>query len=192
MPRVFRSVSPVLCALGLVLILTGCPKQPEVVQAPVAPAGPGAASQPAPAAVPNTPAPETRVAPVPLPPVAAAAPSAQAAAAASPLKDIFFDFDQATVRADQQAALKDDADWLRSHGRTRVRIEGNCDERGTAEYNLALGERRAKVARDALVAAGIPPDSIRTVSYGKERPFVLGHDETAWKWNRRDHFEVEN
>ncbi|MFI5339649.1 MAG: OmpA family protein, partial [Candidatus Methylomirabilales bacterium] len=65
-----------------------------------------------------------------------------------------------------------------------------CDERGTAEYNLGLGERRAKAVKDYLVAAGVAADRIATISYGKERPFVLGHDESAWKWNRRGHFVI--
>ncbi len=69
--------------------------------------------------------------------------------------------------------------------------EGHCDERGTSEYNLGLGERRARAVRDFLVAAGIAANRIRTVSYGKERPFVLGHDESAWKFNRRAHFVLE-
>lgn len=75
--------------------------------------------------------------------------------------------------------------------RLLITIEGHCDERGTSEYNIALGERRAHAAKAYLVAMGIGGTQIRTVSYGKERPFVRGHDESAWKWNRRDHFVVE-
>ncbi len=79
---------------------------------------------------------------------------------------------------------------LKENPNLKLTIEGHCDERGTAEYNLALGERRAKAGKDYLVAAGIPADRITTISYGKERPFVLGHDENAWKWNRRDHMVI--
>jgi peptidoglycan-associated lipoprotein len=80
--------------------------------------------------------------------------------------------------------------WLKSNARAKATIEGHCDERGTTEYNLGLGERRAKAVKDYLVAAGIGADRIATISYGKERPFVLGHDESSWKWNRRGHFAV--
>jgi peptidoglycan-associated lipoprotein len=80
--------------------------------------------------------------------------------------------------------------WLKANARAKITLEGHCDERGTAEYNLALGERRAKAVKDYLIAAGIPADRVSTISYGKERPFVLGHDESAWKWNRRGHFVI--
>jgi peptidoglycan-associated lipoprotein len=132
----------------------------------------------------------------PAPPIEApvrpspAAPGAPPTAvpAASPLKDVFFDFDKANIRDDQKASLNDNVGWLKANARAKVTIEGHCDERGTAEYNLGLGERRAKAVKDYLVAAGIAADRVTTISYGKERPFVLGHDESAWKWNRRSHF----
>jgi peptidoglycan-associated lipoprotein len=115
---------------------------------------------------------------------------APAAPAASPLKDVFFDFDKSNIREDQKAALAENVAWLRVNATAKITIEGHCDERGTAEYNLGLGERRAKAVKDYLVAAGIPAERIATISYGKERPFVLGHDESAWKWNRRGHFVI--
>lgn len=80
---------------------------------------------------------------------------------------------------------------MKANPTLKVLIEGHCDERGTAEYNLGLGERRATAVRDYLVAAGIPAEQIATISYGKERPFVLGHDETAWQWNRRGHVVLQ-
>jgi peptidoglycan-associated lipoprotein len=101
------------------------------------------------------------------------------------LKDVFFDFNVAELREDQKAVLNEAVAWLRANARVKILVEGHCDERGTAEYNLGLGQQRAKVVKDYLVAAGIAPDRVDTVSYGKERPFVLGHDESAWKWNRR-------
>ncbi|OGB94554.1 MAG: peptidoglycan-associated lipoprotein, partial [candidate division NC10 bacterium RBG_16_65_8] len=116
---------------------------------------------------------------------------APAAPAPPPLKDVFFNYDKAGVRDDQKAALNDNVGWLKVNTQARILIEGHCDERGTAEYNLALGERRAKAAKDFLVEAGIAPDRISTISYGKERPFVLGKDESAWKWNRRAHFVLQ-
>ncbi len=108
----------------------------------------------------------------------------------SPLKDVFFDFDKSNIRDDQKAALSEDVAWLKANGRAKLTIEGHCEERGTVEYNPALGERRVKAGKDYLVAAGIPADRIATISYGKERPFVLGHDDAAWKWNRRDHMVI--
>ncbi|HSD50667.1 MAG TPA: peptidoglycan-associated lipoprotein Pal [Candidatus Methylomirabilis sp.] len=116
-----------------------------------------------------------------------AAPGAQPTPAAVPLQDIFFDFDKSNIRDDQRAAINQDVSWLKGNPTAKVTIEGHADERGTNEYNLALGERRAKATKDYLVAAGIAADRIATVSYGEERPFVLGHDESAWKWNRRAH-----
>jgi peptidoglycan-associated lipoprotein len=116
---------------------------------------------------------------------------APAVVGASPLKDAFFDFDKAALRDDQKAALNEDVAWLKGNAGAKVLIEGHCDERGTVEYNLGLGERRAKAVKDYLIAAGVAADRISIISYGKERPFVLGHDESAWKWNRRGHFVLQ-
>jgi peptidoglycan-associated lipoprotein len=104
--------------------------------------------------------------------------------------DVFFDFDSATLRGDAGAALDKDARLLRDNGDAAITIEGHCDERGTAEYNQALGERRANAARDYLVNAGVSASRIQVVSYGKERPFDEGHDESAWAKNRRAHFTL--
>jgi peptidoglycan-associated lipoprotein len=197
---------PILGMLGLLigaLTLAGCPKRPEVMQAAPAPAGPAAATIPAPA--PPAPAPKPAETPVtrpaapaeapvqpPPPPAPAPAPAPAAATPApAPLKDVFFNFDKYDIRDDQKAALKDNVGWLKVNTRAKILVEGHCDERGTAEYNLALGERRAKAVKDYLIAAGIAADRISTISYGKERPFVLGHDESAWKWNRRGHFVLQ-
>lgn len=107
---------------------------------------------------------------------------------ATPLRDVFFDFDRAALDNEAKAVLDGNVSWLKANPEVRVVVEGHCDERGTNEYNLALGERRATRVRDYLIAAGIDPGRISTISYGEERPFVLGHDESAWKWNRRAHF----
>jgi peptidoglycan-associated lipoprotein len=106
------------------------------------------------------------------------------------LKDNFFDFDQAAIRADQREVLAGDASWLKKWPTVKVRVEGHCDERGTAQYNLALGERRAEADREYLASLGIDTTRVELVSYGKERPFAPGHDEGAWAQNRRDHFVV--
>jgi peptidoglycan-associated lipoprotein len=192
-----RSSVRILFTVGVLvgsLALMGCPKRPEVAQAGPGAVGPGAATAPsAPGAQPGE-TPVTRPAPPTETPVRPS-PAAPAAAVpgvppGSPLKDVFFDFDRANIRDDQKAALNDNVTWLKSNARAKATIEGHCDERGTTEYNLGLGERRAKAVKDYLVAAGIGADRIATISYGKERPFVLGHDESSWKWNRRGHFAV--
>jgi peptidoglycan-associated lipoprotein len=194
-----RSSMRILFTIGVLagsLMLLGCPKRPEVGQAGPGAVGPAAATAPAPA--PAQPSPQTGEARVTQPPAPTEtpvqpAPAAQAQAqvpAASPLKDVFFEFDKSAIRDDQKPALNEDVAWLKGNAKAKITVEGHCDERGTAEYNLALGERRAKAVKDYLIAAGVPATLVSTISYGKERPFVLGHDESAWKWNRRGHFVI--
>jgi peptidoglycan-associated lipoprotein len=98
---------------------------------------------------------------------------------------VFFDFDKSVIKPEGRTTLQRQAEWLKKYPNVSVTIEGHCDERGTREYNLALGERRATAARNALVALGIAPNRIKTISYGKERPAVLGSNEAAWAQNRR-------
>ncbi len=98
---------------------------------------------------------------------------------------VFFAFDSSDLSAEARAALEKQAAWLKRYGAVRVAIEGHCDERGTREYNLALGERRANAVKDHLVALGINPSRLNTISYGKERPAAIGHNEVAWAQNRR-------
>lgn len=98
---------------------------------------------------------------------------------------VFFDFDSSVLDAEAQRTLEKQAQWIKQHPNVRVTIEGHADERGTREYNLALGERRANAAKRYLINMGVSPDRITTVSYGKERPAVLGHNEAAWAQNRR-------
>lgn len=106
------------------------------------------------------------------------------------LQDAFFAFDASTLSSDAQAALTSSANWLKQNPQYNILIEGHCDERGTEQYNLALGERRASVAKDFLVTLGVDANRIRTISYGKDRPFDPGHDEAAWAKNRRDHLVI--
>lgn len=108
----------------------------------------------------------------------------------SPLRPVFFDYDSSEISAEGQKVLDANAEVLKRNASWVITIEGHCDERGTAEYNLALGERRAVAARTYLVSLGILADRVRTVSYGKEFPFDPGHDDAAWSRNRRDHFVV--
>lgn len=108
------------------------------------------------------------------------------------LKDVFFAYDDHALTADARSILAGDAAYLKEMRGMRLLIEGHCDERGTVEYNLALGQRRADAARNYLVDLGIDAGRLTTISYGKERPFVAGHDESAWSQNRRAHFRVTN
>ena len=111
-------------------------------------------------------------------------------AANANLKDVHFEFDKYDIRPEAARILDANATWLKGNARNLVLIEGHCDERGTAEYNLALGERRAVTVKTYLVSLGIPADRVRTVSYGKEFPFDPGHDESGWSKNRRAHFVI--
>lgn len=138
--------------------------------------------------VPPPPAPKPEAAPAP-PPAAAAGEAVKEKE--SPLKDVFFDFDKSVIRADAKKSLDENVRWLKANPKATMVIEGHCDERGTREYNLGLGQRRARSAQDYLVAAGIDAKRTKIISYGKERPFALGHDESAWKWNRRAHFVLQ-
>ncbi len=104
--------------------------------------------------------------------------------------NIYFDFDKSEIKPEAQITLKGKARWLKDNPEYSVRIEGHCDERGTNEYNLALGERRAKAAADFLTSLGISPDRIRTISYGEERPADPRSNEEAWARNRRDEFKL--
>jgi peptidoglycan-associated lipoprotein len=108
----------------------------------------------------------------------------------SPLKPVFFALDSSEIEPDAKAVLDANAAVLKRYSNWTVTLEGHCDERGTAEYNLALGERRAIAVRAYLVALGISADRVRTVSYGKEFPFDPGHEEAAWSKNRRAHFVI--
>jgi len=104
---------------------------------------------------------------------------------------VYYDYDRSDIRADQRSRITTNADIFRNWPEWQVTIEGHCDERGTVEYNLALGERRATAAKQALVAAGVEATRINTVSYGEERPVDPGHDEIAWGKNRRAEFRVK-
>lgn len=121
----------------------------------------------------------------------AAGADARGAGKESVLKDAFFDYDKSSIRPDAKLNLDENAKWLKANPKAALTIEGHCDERGTREYNLGLGQRRAKAAKDYLVSAGIDAKRIKIISYGKERPFEPGHDESAWKWNRRAHFVLQ-
>ena len=169
----------VATSLGLVLalsLISGCAHKPAQAPAPrTAPTQ--AATTPVPA--PTAPAPAPAPAPVTAP-----------AFSAGDLVPVFFEFDSAALTEQGRATLDQNARLLRDHVSARLVIEGHCDERGTSEYNQALGEKRAQAAREYLVGAGITTTRLEIVSYGKERPFETGHDENAWAKNRRAHFTI--
>ena len=107
-----------------------------------------------------------------------------------PLGTIYFDYDRAVIRDDARATLDANAAWMKKLRSAKVLVEGHCDERGTEEYNLALGEKRAKAAQDYMLSMGIGSDRIKIISYGKSQPVNPGHDESAWQMNRRAQFLV--
>ncbi len=107
------------------------------------------------------------------------------------VKDVYFDYDKYDIRASDQGSLQADAQFLQQHSNIRITIEGHSDERGSTEYNLALGTNRADAVKNALVQAGISGSRIKTISYGKEKPFCSVSNETCWQQNRRGHFVYE-
>ncbi len=146
----------------------------------------------------TTPAPPAPPAPVRDEPIAMAPPTDPAIGSKnldelnreSPLEPVFYALDSYELSAEARTQLQGAADVLRRNATWQVTVEGHCDERGTAEYNLSLGERRALAAKAYLVSLGIPTERLRTVSYGREFPFDPGHDEAAWARNRRAHFVI--
>jgi len=124
---------------------------------------------------------------IPPPPPLPAEPSIEELFARN-IQDAFFDFDKYDVRPDARETLTRDAEFLRRYAQVRVLIEGHCDERGTNEYNIGLGEHRAQAAKQFLVSLGISSDRIQTITYGEERPFCRESNETCWQQNRRAHF----
>ncbi len=107
-----------------------------------------------------------------------------------PLHDIHFAYNDYTVQEQDGPVLRDNASWLNSHATAHVQVEGHCDERGSEDYNIALGAKRAQAAKDYLITLGIPGSRVSTISYGKELPVCTEHNETCWAQNRRDHFVV--
>src|SRR5262249_35906696 len=165
---------------------------PPPVARPAPPPGPttGATTGTRPPAPPE-PVPEPTIGPPePVPTDTIASASLDDLNRNSPLKPIFFELDSSDPSRDAQQTPAENAAVMKRYASWTVPIEGHCDERGTAEYNLALGERRAAAARAYLVSLGISSDRLRTVSYGKEFPFDPGHDESAYSKNRRAHFVI--
>ena len=183
--RHLRSAAAVLPILGLTLLLAGCPKRPAMTAATAPPPVPPAAVAPP---TPAAPAPAP-VAPAPVAPPTAVTPAPPKEYKSNDaLKPIYFAFDKSDIRPGDAKVLDATAAYLKANAGQLVLIEGHCDERGTAEYNLALGERRAKAAMNYLVSNGVEAGRITTISYGKERPVCSERNEACWSRNRNDTF----
>jgi peptidoglycan-associated lipoprotein len=175
--------------IALSLFLVGCPKRPATTAA----SAPAPTGSPTPSAAAPSTTPSPSMTPSPVAPSTASPttpPSPSEFRATDNLKDVFFDFDKYDIRPTDAKMLDTNAAWLKSNDNL-VLIEGHCDERGTNEYNLALGERRAKAAMNYLVAQGVQASRITIISYGKERPTCTEHSESCWAQNRRAHFLVK-
>ncbi len=188
MTRVSRFLILIAAMLVVVVSLSACHKK-------VAPPPPPPPPPPAAPAPPPPPPPPPPPAPAPAPRQLTedeifAQKTLDQVNAEKPLGDVFFDFDRSDLGDDDRAAIQKNADWMKRWTSTKITIEGHCDERGTSEYNIALGDRRAKAVKDYLVSLGIAEDRVLTVSKGEEQPFCTDHDEQCWSQNRRGHFIV--
>ncbi|HEX9191388.1 MAG TPA: peptidoglycan-associated lipoprotein Pal [Candidatus Deferrimicrobiaceae bacterium] len=185
----------VLSLLLAAVLAAGCAKQQTVKSGETSgEAAPSAA--PAPGGEPKEAIRETPVTEAPAGSAVLAAKAAEAGVAVTEEKpsrfaDVLFDFDKADLTEEGKKACQAVAEYLRKNPRAKVTVEGHCDERGSAEYNLALGERRAVAVKNYLVSLGVPKGAITTVSFGKERPLDPGHTEAAWAKNRRAHFVLK-
>ena len=179
-------------SIGILLILAAVAcgrKQPPIARPTPPPPGTGAAPSRPPA--PPQPVSEQPIVPAePVPEDAMSGRSLDELNRESPFQPVFFEFNSAEISGQGQQALQNNAALMRKYPSWVVTVEGHCDQRGTAEYNLALGERRALAAKNYLVTLGIPAERLRTVSYGKEFPFDPGQGEASWAKNRRAHFVI--
>ena len=179
-------------ALLLTVVVGACAKKQLPVARPMPPPAVNNTGNTMPPAPPPPPSPVAEPVPVPPMPVedTIGSKSLDDLNRDSPLKPLFFDLDSSDVSTEGQQVLQANAAVLKKYPAWQVTIEGHCDERGTGEYNLALGERRALAARTYLVSLGLPADKVKTVSYGTEFPFDAGKDDGAWSKNRRAHFVI--
>ena len=190
MTRVRRLISTIALVSAVAIAAAGCHKK-----APAATPAPPPSPPPAAPATPPAPPPPPPPAPAPTPPPLTeeeifARKSLDQLNAERPLDDVFFDLDQSSIRGDSRAPLQKDADWLKRWTSTQITVEGHCDSRGSSEYNLGLGSRRATAVKDYLVSLGVSAGRITTVSKGKESPFCADENESCWQQNRRGHFVI--
>ena len=187
-----RTVGLVSLCVLISVGAAGCAKKAAAAAAVTPPPAPAAAAPAAPVAPPPPPPPaEAPTTPRTLTEDEAfAAKTLEQLNAERPLADVFFDLDESSVREDARAPLQTNAGWMKRWASTRVTIEGHADERGSSEYNLALGDRRGNAVRAYLVSLGIPIERIEVVSKGKESPFCTESSEACWQQNRRGHFVI--
>ncbi len=171
-------------ALGLAVFGAGCAKKAVKTDESAAPAAAVKEAKPS-----TTPMPAESLSATPSRPSQGAVLEGRTTA---PMLPVYFDFDKSNIRADQKSRIEGNAKFLKDSKNVKIKIEGNCDERGTNEYNLALGERRAMSSKKYLLNLGIDASRLETLSYGEEKPLLAGHDELSWSQNRRDDFVVVN
>src|SRR5438093_5486027 len=191
MIRVRRLVSTIALCSALTIAVAGCHKKiPPPAPAPP-PAPPPAAPAPPPAPPPPPPPPPAAPAPRPLSEEEIfARKSVDQLNSERPLDDVFFDLDKSDIRDDGRTALQKDAEWLKKWPTTEVTVEGHCDSRGSSEYNLGLGSRRADSVKSYLSSLGVPATRIKVVSKGKEQPLCSEESDSCWQQNRRGHFLI--
>jgi peptidoglycan-associated lipoprotein len=180
----------IAAAVLTAFVVGGCAKKPPTVARPMPPPAAGGDTTPTAPAPPAPPIEDAPVVPAPAPADAIGSKDLDALNRESPLAPVFFALDSFELSPEARTALQASAQVLKQRPTWQITVEGHCDERGTAEYNLSLGERRAMAAKNYLVSLGVAADRLRTVSYGKEFPFDPGHDENAWAKNRRAHFVI--
>ena len=190
MIRVPRLVSTIALGAALAIAAAGCHKKvPAAAPLPPPPPPPAAPRTPPPPPPPPAPAP----APAPRPlseEEVFARKSVDQLNAEKPFDDVFFDLDKSSVREDAKPALQKDAEWMKKWTSVVITLEGHCDARGSAEYNLGLGNRRAAAVKDYLTSLGVPAGRVTIVSKGKEQPFCNDQNEGCWQQNRRGHFVI--
>jgi len=191
MTRVRHLASILVCSAAIAVAAAGCHKKvPQQAAAPPPPPPPPAA-RPVPPPPPPPPPPAPVRPPAPLTEEQLfAQKSLDQLNAEHPLTDAYFDLDKSEIREDAKSSLQKDADWMKKWQSTQVSVEGHCDSRGSSEYNLALGSRRAESVKSYLVSLGVPATRVLVVSKGKEQPVCTDENESCWQQNRRGHFVV--
>jgi peptidoglycan-associated lipoprotein len=189
MARVRHLIWIIAFVMVVAVVGAGCRKQPPQVAAAPPPPPPAAPAPPPPPPPPPPPAPAPKPAPLTEEQIFAQK-SLDQLNAERPLGDVFFDYDQSTIRDDARPLLQKNADWLKRWTSTQITVEGHCDSRGSAEYNLALGTRRAEAVKAYLESLGVPSTRVTVVSKGKEQPACSEESESCWQQNRRGHFII--
>ena len=191
MIRARSLVSMIVLSAALAAAAAGCHKNPPPQATPAPPPPPPPAATPAPPAPSPPPPPAAAPAPRPLSEEEIfARKSVDQLNSERPLDDVFFDLDESDIRDDGRTALQKDAEWLKKWPTTEVTVEGHCDSRGSSEYNLGLGSRRADSVKSYLSSLGVPATRIKVVSKGKEQPFCSEESDSCWQQNRRGHFLI--